>query len=195
VDNLLVTESNEKLIKVFKEQMMATFEMTDLGEMTFFLGMEIQQSKNEFFIGQEKYAKEVLREFKMEECKPVDTPLAQNENFCPEGGVKMVDEGFYRSLIGCLMYLTATKLDIIHYASLLSRFMHCAKKVYLIAAKRVLRYLKGTLDLEVKYRKKDELVLHGYENNVWVGACEDMKSTSGYLFSLGSGCLCWSSRR
>ena len=153
MDDLLVTGSNEKLIKVFKEQMMATFEMTDLGEMAFFLGMEIQQSKNEFFIGQEKYAKEVLRKFKMEECKPVDTPLAQNEKLCPEGA-EMVDEGFYQSLIGCLVYLTTIRPDIMHYVSLLSRFMHYAKKVFPIAAKRVLRYLKGKLDLGVKYIKK-----------------------------------------
>lgn len=195
VDDLLVTGSTADLIKKFKAQMMEVFEMTDLGDMTYFLGMEIQQTQQGIFIGQQKYAKEVLKKFNMEDCKSMSTPLAQNDKFNKEDGAEKVDEGLYRSIIGCLMYLTATRPDIMYSVSLLSRYMHCASEVHYKAAKRVLRYIKGTLQLGIKFEKKDKLFLHGFADSDWAGSCEDMKSTTGYLFSLGSGCFSWSSKK
>ncbi|CAL5377981.1 unnamed protein product [Camellia sinensis] len=99
VDDLLVTGSSKELIDKFKEEMKDVFEMTDLGRMTFFLGMQ---------------------KFSMEECKPTTTPMNQNKKFCKEDGAEKVDERLYGSLIGYLMYLTATKPDIMHAVSLLS---------------------------------------------------------------------------
>ncbi|RVW84652.1 Copia protein [Vitis vinifera] len=94
--------------------------MTDLRRMTFFLGMEVQQKQNEIFICQQKYAKEILKKFKMGECNPSATPMNQNEKFCKEDGAAKADERLYRTIIGCLMYLTATKPDIMNVVSLLS---------------------------------------------------------------------------
>ncbi|KAL6332559.1 hypothetical protein AAG906_008979 [Vitis piasezkii] len=131
VGDLLVTRSNAEL-------------MTDLGEMAFFLGLEIQQLQQGIFIEQQKYAKEVLKKFNMEDCKSLCTPLAQNEQFSKDDGAEKVDEGLYRSIIGCLMYLIATRPDIICLVSLLSRYMHCASELHYKVAKRVLRYVKGT---------------------------------------------------
>ncbi|CAN1276553.1 Uncharacterized mitochondrial protein AtMg00810, partial [Linum perenne] len=87
-----------------------TFEMTDLGLMAYFLGMEIKQNVDGVFLNQRKYAIEI-KKFKMDNCKPVRTPLAQKERLCKEDGTAKVSEGYYRSLIGCLMYLTATRPD------------------------------------------------------------------------------------
>lgn len=126
VDDLFVTGSCMELICKFKDEMKEVFEMTDLGRMTFFLGIQVQQKEEEIFVCQQKYAKEVLKKFNMEECKPAATPMNQKEKFCKEDGAEKVDERLYRSLIGCLMYLTATRPDIIHAVSLLSRYMHCA---------------------------------------------------------------------
>ncbi|KAL6339597.1 hypothetical protein AAG906_034682 [Vitis piasezkii] len=150
--------------------MMQAFEMTDLREMAFFRGLEIQQLQQGIFIGQQKYARN-------------------------KDGAKKVDEGLYRNIIGCLMYLTTTRPDIMFPVSLLSRYMHCASGLHYKAAKRVLRYVKGTLDLGIKFEKKDKLVLHGFVDSDWARSCDDMRSTSGYLFSLGSGCFCWSSKK
>ncbi|KAH9715988.1 hypothetical protein KPL71_021282 [Citrus sinensis] len=195
VDDFLVTGSNEELVKQFKVQMMQAFEMTDLGEMTFFLGLEIQKSQQGIFIGQQKYAKEVPKKFNMEDCKSVCTPLAQNEKFSKDDGAEKIDEALYRSIISCLMYLTATRPDIMFDVSLLSRYMHCASELHYKAAKRVLRYIKGTLDHGIKFEKEDKLILHGFADSDWAGSCDDMRSTSGYLFSLGSSCFCWSSKK
>ena len=92
VDDLLVTGSSKKLIDKFKEEMKDAFEMTDLGRMIFFLGMQVQQKQNEIFVCQEKYAKEVLKKFNMEECKPTATPMNQNDKFCRENEAEKVDE-------------------------------------------------------------------------------------------------------
>ncbi|KAL4036909.1 hypothetical protein IC575_000487 [Cucumis melo] len=110
VDDLLVTGNNADHIQNFKWEMMKMFEMTDLGLMSYFLGIEIKQGQGEVFICQKKYAKEILKKFKMDECKAVSTPMNQKEKLCKEDGADKVDEGYFRSLIGCLMYLTTTRL-------------------------------------------------------------------------------------
>ena len=151
VDDLLVTGSNEKLVKEFKAEMLKVFEMTDLGLMSYFLGIEVKQDHDGVFISQKKYAKEILNKFHMEECKRTNTAMNQKEKFIKDDGVEKVDESQYRSLIGCLMYLTATRLDIMFSVSLLSRFMHCACEVHFQAAKRIVRYIKGTTNYGIKY--------------------------------------------
>ena len=177
VDDLLITGSNEELMKKFRENMKQTFEMTDLGEMAYFLGMEIKQKNGEVFIYQKKYAKEILKKFRMDECKSVDTPMCQKKKLSKEDEAKKVDETLYRSLIGCLMYLTATRPDILHAVSLLSRFLNCATETHLIAAKRVLRYVRGTLDYGIRFCANQDCVLQGYSDSDWGGSLDDMKST------------------
>ncbi|KAL4342366.1 hypothetical protein GQ457_08G025750 [Hibiscus cannabinus] len=120
VDDLLVTGTRLQLIKKFKDEMKEVFEMTYLGEMTFFLGMQIRQKQNEIFVCQQKYAKEVLKKFNMEACKSIATPMNQKEKFSKDDGAEKIDDKLYRSLIGCLMYLTTTRSDIMHDVSLLS---------------------------------------------------------------------------
>jgi transposase InsO family protein len=113
VDDLLVTGNNAKMMNQFKLEMKAAFEMTDLGLMSYFLGIEIKQDVGGIFIGQQKYAKEILKKFKMADCKSMATPMNQKERLCKEDGAEKVDESEYRSLVGCLMYLTATRPDIL----------------------------------------------------------------------------------
>ncbi|CAJ2666383.1 unnamed protein product [Trifolium pratense] len=195
VDDLLVTGDDTRLVEEFKQEMMQAFEMTDLGLMTFFLGIEIKQNENDVFIYQKKYAKEILKKFQMEECKTVSTPMNQKEKLSKEDGFDKVDEGYYRSLIGCLMYLTATRPDILFAVSILSRFMHCASEMHLKAAKRILRYIKGTVDYGVKFESCPTFKLCGFSDSDWAGSIDDMKSTSGYCFSLGSGVFSWCTKK
>ncbi|KAH9715909.1 hypothetical protein KPL71_021251 [Citrus sinensis] len=195
IDDLLVTRSSKKLIDMFKEEMKDVFEITDLGRMTFFLGMQVHQKENEIFLCQQKYAKEVLKKFNMVECKPTATPMNQNEKFCKEDGAEKMDERLYRSLIGCIMYLTATRPDIMHAVSLLSRYMHCASEIHFQAAKRILRYFKGIIDYGIRFSQVKNFNLHGYSDSDWAGCVDDMKSTSGYCFSFGSGIFPWCSKK
>jgi hypothetical protein len=130
VDDILVTGSNELLVEEFKQEMMNVFEMTDLGLMTYFLGMEVKQSQNEVFICQKKYAKEISKKFQMKECKATSTPMNQKEKLSKNDGADKVDEGYFRSMIGCLIYLTTTRPDILFVVSFLSCFMHGASELH-----------------------------------------------------------------
>lgn len=187
VDDLLVTGDDTRLVEEFKQEMMQVFEMTDLGLMSYFLGIEIKQNEDDVFICQKKYAKEILKKFQMEECKAVSTPMKQKEKLSKEDGVDKVDEGYYMSLIGCLMYLTTTRTNILFAISLLSRFMHCASEMHLKAARRVLRYIfKGTVNYGVKFESCQNFKLCGFSDSDWAGSIDDMKSSSRYCFSLGS---------
>ncbi|KAL4376745.1 hypothetical protein GQ457_02G023970 [Hibiscus cannabinus] len=195
VDDLLLVGNDAQMLQQFKQEMMKVFEMTDLGLMSFFLGMENKQAEHEVFIFQKKYAKEILKKFKLEECKEVRTPMNQKEKLCKEDGADKVDEAYCRSLIGYLMYLTTTRHDILNAVSILSRFMHCASERHLRAAKRVVRYIKGTSNFGVKFTRNKEFKLVGFSDSDWGGFIDDMKITSGYCFSFGSGVFTWSSKK
>jgi len=111
--------------------------------------------------------------------------MNQKVKLSKEDDADKVDEGYYRSLIECLMYLTVTRPDILFAVSLLSRFMHCASEMHLRAAKKILRYIIGTLDYGVKLEKCQEFKLYGFSNNDLAESIDDMKNTSEYCFSLG----------
>ncbi|KAL0319051.1 UNVERIFIED_CONTAM: hypothetical protein Sangu_2061300 [Sesamum angustifolium] len=159
--------NNEKMIQVFTEDMMNTFEMSDLGLMHFFFGIEINQEKKGIFIGRKKYPETLLKKFKIESCKTVTTiPLVTGEKYKKDGSQK-VDGSINRNLIGNLLHLTATRLDIVFATSLLSSLCRIQAKYTMKQQKRILRYLRGSTD--------------------------NMKNTSGYTFSLGLGIFSWAS--
>ena len=130
-DDLLVTRGNVNLVEEFKREMKQVFEMIDLGLMAYFLGMEIKQAKDEVFICQRKYAKKILKKFHMKNCKATVTPMNQNESLSKDDGIDKVKKCDFRSLIGCLMYLTTSRPYIFFVVSLLSRFMHCANELHI----------------------------------------------------------------
>ncbi|XP_024626555.1 uncharacterized mitochondrial protein AtMg00810-like [Medicago truncatula] len=160
--------------------------MSDLGEMSYFLVIEVEQKNGDIFICQRKYANEMLKKFNMENRKSMSTPMCPKERLCKDVE-EQVDETLYQSLIGCLMYLTTTRSDILYDVNVLSRFMNCAKESLFKGAKRVLRYVKGTLNFGIKLCRSENFKLRGYSDSDW-----DMKSTSGYCFSYGTGIFSWS---
>ncbi|KAH9679707.1 hypothetical protein KPL71_026242 [Citrus sinensis] len=125
----------------------------------------------------------------------MSTPMNSKEKLCKEDRIEKVDQAYFRSLIGCFMYLTATRPDILNAVSILSRFMHCTSEWHLKAAKRVLRYVKGTCNFGIKFTTSKEFKLFGFSYSDWGGSIDDMKSTSGYYFTLGSGVFSWSSKK
>ncbi|KAK6145902.1 hypothetical protein DH2020_019771 [Rehmannia glutinosa] len=145
--------------------MMKEYEMTDLGLMKYFLGIQVRQSKGELFISHEKYLEALLKKFQMSNCKPISTPLATN-----------------------------TRPDIVYPVSLISRFMQDPSKVHYAAAKRIFRYLQGTRKLGIRYVKEKKKLI-GYADSDWTGSLDDRKSTSGYIFCLGSKIISWSSKK
>lgn len=195
VDDLLVTGNNQNLINKLKNEMQKEFEMTDLGLMKYFWGLEITQCSTGIFVSQRKYAMEILKKFKLEDCKETQTPLALNEKISITDGVLLENPSVFRSIVGSLLYLTDTRPDLMFPTSFLSRYMSSPTNVHFGVGKRILRYLKGTKNQGIWYFKNKEVILKGFCDSDWAGCTDDMKSTSGYVFSLGSGAVCWNSKK
>jgi hypothetical protein len=130
-----------------KKKLVAEFEMKDLGLMHYFLGLEVWQSPEKIFLNQGKYAIEILKRFDMLECKSMNTPMETKLKLMVDTSSELIDAMLYRQIIGSLMYLTNTKLDICFAVNTLSQFLVEPRHVHLVVAKHVMRYLKGTLDL------------------------------------------------
>ena len=121
------------------------FEMTDLGLVSYFFGIEIKQTQDEVFICQRKYAKEILQNFQMEDCKAMNTPMNKKDKLVKDDDSAKVIEAEFRSLVGCLMYLTTTRPNILNVVSILSRFLHCPNETHMKTAKRVFQIHQGDL--------------------------------------------------
>ncbi|XP_031253393.1 secreted RxLR effector protein 161-like [Pistacia vera] len=131
----------------------------------------------------------------MESCNPMSTPLVLNQKMSRDGGGYKVDESRYQSMIGCLLYPTATRLDLMYAANLLSRFMNEPSKVHLQANKRVMRYVRGNADLKIWHRRSKDFDFVGYTYSDWAGSVDDMKSTLGFVFFLNSRAISWLSKK
>ena len=195
VDDLLVTGENEKNVEVLKNELEKEFDMSSLGEMNYFLGVEVMQCSRGIFISQEKYIKDLLKKFNLDECKPMSTPMSQGDKYKKEDGTPKVNPTLYRSMIGSLLYVCSSRPDIMHATGVLSRYMQAPSQNHFVGAKRILRYLKGTQDFGVWYDRQDVMRLMAYSDSDWAGCLDDMKSTSGYLFSLGSGPFSWNTKK
>ncbi|XP_038987033.1 secreted RxLR effector protein 161-like [Phoenix dactylifera] len=121
--------------------------------------------------------------------------MALNEKLQQNDGAEKADPKVYRSLADSLMYLTNARLDILHYISLIFRFIKQPSKLHFVAAKRILRYLQGTKEFGIKYVKEEDSKLVGFTDSDWAESLDDQKSTSGYNFCLGSDVISWSSRK
>ena len=111
--------------------------------------------------------------------------MNQNEKFCKEDGAAKADERLYRTIIGCLMYLTTTRPDM-NVVSLLSRYMHCPNEIHFQVAKRIVRYVKGTINYGLRFCQVKNFTLHGNSDSDWAGCIDDMRSTLVYCFSFDS---------
>ncbi|XP_071738725.1 uncharacterized mitochondrial protein AtMg00810-like [Rutidosis leptorrhynchoides] len=195
VDDLIFTGSNPKMFEEFKKAMVREFEMTDIGLMAYYLGIEVKQKKEGIFISQEGYASEVLKKFKMNECKTMNTPVDCNLKLSKDDEGYLVDPTQYKSLVGSLRYLTCTRPDILYGVGLVSRYMEAPTINHLKAAKRILRYIKGTIDYGLFYSPSNHFKLVGYSDSDWAGDKDDRKSTSGFVFYMGDTAFTWSSKK
>jgi transposase InsO family protein len=195
VDDLIYTGDDESMCRNFKQSMMTEFEMTDLGKMSYFLGLEVLQSSTGISISQRKYAQEVLERFKMDQCNAVHNPIVPGFKIMKDERGVEVDSTLFKRIVGSLMYLSATRPDMMYAISLISRFMERPTEMHLNAAKRVLRYLKGTMNFGLVYRKGEEQELIGYSDSDYAGDQDDRKSTSGYVFMLSAGAVSWCSKK
>ncbi|KAL0545154.1 hypothetical protein IC582_020300 [Cucumis melo] len=195
VDDLIFTGNCASMFEDLKKAMTQEFEMIDIGLMSYYLGIEVKQSEEGIFISQERYTREILEKFNMMNSKPVATPIETGTKLSKHEEGDDVDPSYFKRLVGSLRYLTCTRPDILFSVGLVSRFMESPTTTHLKVAKRILRYLRGTLDYGLFYSSSKEFKLEGYCDSDWAGDTNDRKSTSGYVFFFGNTAFTWSSKK
>jgi hypothetical protein len=195
VDDIVFGGSSNFLVVRFADDMSREFEMSMMGELQFFLGLQIKQSKEGTFVHQAKYTKDIVRKFKMEDSKAMATPMITTTALDADEEGEHVDQKEYRSMIGSLLYLTATRLDIQFSLCLCAHFQASPRTSHRQAVRRIFRYLRHTPDFVLWYSASSSLARHGFSDAHFAGCRLDRKSTSGTCLFLGSSLVSWSSRK
>jgi len=195
VDDMLILSRELEKIGSFKAYLAKIFDVKDLGNVKCCLGIEFLRSDGKVSLRQTGYIDDVLSRFNMSDCKPVASPMDIGLKLVKASPAEADNSVPYRELIGSLMYLAVgTRPDIAHAVSKLSQFNECHGKTHWIAAKRVLRYLKGTRDLGLVYTP-DDTSLRGFVDADWGSCIDDRKSYTGYSFILGGASVSWDSKK
>ena len=200
VDDLLIAGPNLQEIQSIKTSLTRRFQMVDLGECKYYLGMTItrDRAKSQLRLGQQAYIERVLKKFNMENCNACKAPMDKAAKLEAMPGDYNPPENVvqrYASLVGSLMYaMLCTRPDIAYSVSVLSRYMTKPGEAHIIAAKKVLRYLKGTTEWELVYEGK-HLSLTGYTDADYAGCIDTRRCTAGHVFLLGNAAISWESKR
>ncbi|GJZ96825.1 retrovirus-related pol polyprotein from transposon TNT 1-94 [Tanacetum coccineum] len=181
--------------QLFDDLMKSRFEMSMMGEMTFFLGLQVNKSPCGIFINQSNYVLEILKKYGMETCDPIGTPMEIKDKLDLDQNGTLVDATKYQSMIGALMYLTSSRLDIIHATCLCARYQAKPTEKHLKEVKRIFRYLRGTVHMGLWYTKDSGFELTGFSNADYAGCKDTFKSTSGGTQFLGEKLVSRSSKK
>jgi hypothetical protein len=195
VDNIIFGSTNKSTCEEFSRIMIQKFEMSMMGELKYFLGFQVKQLQGGTFISQSKYIQDILTKFGMKDVKPIKTPMGTNGHLDLDTGGKSVDQKVYRSMIGSLLYLCASRPDIMLSVWMCARFQADPKEVHLRVVKRILIYLVHTPKFGLWYPKGSTFDLIGYSDADWVGCKIDRKSTSGTCQFLGRSLVSWASKK
>lgn len=203
VDDLLIFWKNEDDRNQIKRSLSNAFKMKDLGMAKICVGLRISRDKDgNYYLDQEKYILQILETFNMSNCHPVATPSDPGQKLCKDMSPKSKEEEEemqqvpYQQLVGALLYLVqGTRPDIAFSVGDISRYNSCFGKAHWTAAKRILRYLKGTAGIKIKYVKAVKDGLSGYCDSDWASDIDKRRSCTGYVFCLQNGAISWGSRR
>jgi len=195
VDDMLIASTDPNWIKNVKLKLSKAFDMKDLGRANYCLGIEIQQDREKITLSQRRYILNLLNRYGMDSCNPITTPMDRDTVLDKSTADDRDERRPYRELVGALMYLAvATRPDIAHAVSVLSQFNDCNAAPHWRAAKRVLRYLKCTINYGIVFRKSGDSI-RLYVDADW-GRCKiDRRSYTGYVITLSEGPISWKSQK
>ncbi|GKD69776.1 retrovirus-related pol polyprotein from transposon TNT 1-94 [Tanacetum coccineum] len=195
VDDIIFASTTPELCDQFSKIMCSKFKMSMMGKISFFLGLQISQSPRGIFINQSKYALESLKKYGMESSDPVDTPMVEKSKLDEDTQGKAVDPTHYRGMVGTLMYLTASRLDLTFVVCMCARYQAKPTEKHLHAVKRIFKYLRGTVNRGLRYPKDSSIALTAYADADHAGFQDTRRSTSGCMQLLGDRLVSWSSKR
>nr|GEY15808.1 putative ribonuclease H-like domain-containing protein [Tanacetum cinerariifolium] len=195
VDDIIFGSTNKDLCKAFEKIMKDKFQMSLMGELTFFLHLQVKQKRDGIFISHDKYVAEILRKFSLTDGKPTSTPIDTKKPLLKDPDGKDVDVHTYRLMIGSLMYLTSSRPGIMFAVYACAHFQVTPKASHLHAVKRIFRYLKGKPHLGLWYLKDSTFNLVAYSNTDYAGASLDRKSTTRGCQFLGCKLIPWQCKK
>ncbi|GJS62751.1 uncharacterized mitochondrial protein-like protein [Tanacetum coccineum] len=195
VDDIIFGSTKKSLCTEFEKMMHKKFQMSSMGELTFFLGLQVKQKEDGIFISQDKYVTEILKKFGFTDVKTASTPMETQKLLLKDEDGEEVDVHLYRSMIGSLMYLTSSRPDIMFAVCACARYQVNPKVSHLHAVKRIFRYLKGQPKLGLWYPKDSPFDLVAYTDSDYAGASLDRKSTTGGCQFLGSRLISWQCKK
>ncbi|GJV70115.1 retrovirus-related pol polyprotein from transposon TNT 1-94 [Tanacetum coccineum] len=195
VDDIIFASTDPKDCDHFSNEMSSKFQMSMMGQISFFLGLQISQNPRGIFINQSKYANEILKKFDLHKSDPVDTPMVERTKLDEDLSGIPVDQTQYRSMIGSLMYLTASRPDLVFAVCMCARYQSKPTKKHLEAVKRVFRYLQGSINMGLWYPKDTAMALTAYADADHAGCQDTRRSTSGSAQFLGDKLVSWSSKK
>jgi hypothetical protein len=188
VDDIIITSSKPQIVATLLEKLRDDFALKDLGDLHYFLGIEVNKVKDGIILSQDKYACDLLKRAGMTECKPASTPLATGGKLMVHSGTQLgsADATKYRSIVGAHQYLTLTRPDLAFAVNKVCQFLHAPTDEHWAAVKRILRYVKGCTKVGLKIVKNSLLLVSAFSDADWVGCLDDRKSTGGYAVFLGA---------
>ena len=204
VDDILLATNDLGMMKSTKNFLSKNFEMKDMGEANYVIGIEIFHDRSQGLLGlsQKTYINKILERFKMEKCSAGKVPIQKGDKFglyqCPKNELEKEEMNniSYASIVGSLMYAqTCTRPDISFAVGMLGRYQSNPGIEHWKAAKKVLRYLQGTKDHMLTYRRSNYLETVGYSDSDYAGCCDTRKSTCGYVYLLAGGAISWKSAK
>ncbi|KAJ9548567.1 hypothetical protein OSB04_021110 [Centaurea solstitialis] len=195
VDDIIFASTNPESCTEFEQIMKSRFQMSMMGELTFFLGLQVRQTPQGIFINQSKYTLDILKRFDFTGPKSASTPMSTSFQLDADTSGNPVDQKVYRAIIGSLLYLTASRPDIMFATCVCARFQCDPRESHLGAVKRILKYLKGTPNFGLWYPKDSGFELTAFTDSDHAGCKLNRKSTSGACQFLGDKLVSWSSRK
>ena len=195
INDIIFGPTKDELAHDFSKLMQAKFEMSMIGELNHFLGLHIRQQESGIFISQSKYAKNIVKRFGLESISPVRIPMSLNVKLTVDLLGKNVDSSLYKSMIGSLLYLTASRSNISYSVGVCAIYQANLKESHMIALKRIIKYFKATADFRLWYNKDTNDVLIGYSDADWAGNTDDRKNTLGGCFYVGNNLVSWTSKK
>jgi hypothetical protein len=195
VDDIILITSTHALRKSIMSLLTSEFAMKDLGPLSYFLGIAVSRHSSGIFLSQSTYASEIIERAGMTSCKPSATPVDTKQKLSTSSGTPYEDPSLYRSLAGALQYLTFTRPDISYAVQQVCLHMHAPRTEHMLALKRILRYVQGTLTFGLHLSPSTITQLISYTDADWGGCPDTRRSTSGYCVFLGDNLISWSSKR
>jgi histone deacetylase 1/2 len=197
VDDIIVTSSSDNAIAALLHDLREDFALKDLGPLHYFLGIEVKKIHNGLCLTLEKYATNILEKIGMTKCTSMPTPLSSSELISLADGSHLgpKDSTQYRSVVGGLQYLTLTRPDISFSVKKVCQFLHIPATTHWSAVKRILRYMKGTVQVGLTFKRSSSQLLSAFSDVDWAGCPDDRKSTSGFAIFFGPNLISWSAKK